>query len=630
MRRVVRSLQFPLDGRSAACNRRCRLASWFAVGLLAWSCTQAQDQEPAEHAGCDQHASCRDCDCDTICDQDEGATQGSDCEHSSGRDRDSDGDGKPDYLDEDSDNDGHLDVDEAGDDDLTTEPCENGMDPGCGYLNPNYPVRQERDSGALDAGTQTRRRDSGPPDAAAPAPKDGGGVYELEDADAIYVPECPPEDRIPSGCVDELDEGARQLCDQLDNDCDGEVDENCHCGAPGGVQPCFLGPPGQRGHGACHDGVQVCRFVDEFTYRWGPCEGSRQPTAESCDGIDNDCNGCTDEVEGCAVRGSCPDPNGDPRVPAAQPFASYPLEGEAFYWGEDAVAWQWEISGSPCDRLFQSIDPNATSESGHLSYHLQGAQEREAVVDFSLSGAYQVALSVTREDSSVFRCTWPVTARADGLRIELCWDKTGPIATSRQDAVDLDLHLGKTPETTAWFADTDCYWLSCSSADTPWGYADTDDLHRCTGEGAENYELYSFLGHCPNPRLDMDNRDLRSGQYVTENINLDNPKAGDQFRVMVHYYTNAHADSGDPQDGGVAAAIEAHPLLNVYCAGRLKGSLGGGPDHANRLHGFDTPGQTWRAFDIEQGAGPEDCRLDPIRPSDAGALHDIRDQGDAF
>lgn len=90
-----------------------------------------------------------------------------------------------------------------------------------------------------------------------------------------------------------------EICDSQDNDCDGQTDEkltSCACTAT--EQACYAGPGGTTGVGACKAGQQSCSLGV-----WGECIGSVLPAAETCNGIDEDCDGQTDEDLGSCDAG---------------------------------------------------------------------------------------------------------------------------------------------------------------------------------------------------------------------------------------------------------------------------------------------------------------------------------------
>jgi hypothetical protein len=190
--------------------------------------------------------------------------------------------------------------------------------------------------------------------------------------------------------------------------------------------------------------------------------------------------------------------------------------------------------------------------------------------------------------------------------------------------------MGKTGLTSHWFdkpnedfeyeRSNDCYYGNCKPADfddprnPDWGYTDSP-LDVCIGARRGAFDPAPTT--CPNPRLDIDNVS-ETERYAPENINVDHPKNGDNFRVMVHYYDTVQKR-------------ESHPLVNVYCGGELKGTFGVDPQVTGFNKGGGDPwdsnpfsgaieqvpfGQTWRVVDVKamvDGMGEtSDCTLDPL------------------
>ena len=251
---------------------------------------------------------------------------------------------------------------------------------------------------------------------------------------------------------------------------------------------------------------------------------------------------------------------------------------------------------------FLSLDGGSNYQTWP-SFDLEGDRTETATFTPRLSGDYRVTLRVFVGDE-LLSCSWVVHVEGPGLRVEMCYPES--------EREDLDLFLHRPGDTTNWYPssfsnanqalpEASCGWHNCEAVirqpshpvtgepvmRADWGYEDTP-LERC--ENGPLGDQWRMLGACSNPRLDIDNN-LSEGIGVPENINVDNPRDGETFRIMVQNFT-----------GGLT-----RPLVNVYCGGRRVATFGAAPDEVRNFRGPDgssSIGAMWRVADVTVRVDP--------------------------
>ncbi|MCA9537720.1 MAG: hypothetical protein KC620_02455 [Myxococcales bacterium] len=367
-------------------------------------------------------------------------------------------------------------------------------------------------------------------------------------------------------------EDAREVCNDFDDNCDGRVDEGCNCRLP--EKPCYPGDPDDltpEGT-ACRAGTQACRL--EF---YGDCEGFVLPSDEECDGIDNDCDGATDEIEDCATvppRAICPPDQTGP------PLAEYGFQGGY----EDP-------DGQPMARATWRIQ----SKPGGSTATPMPADGLNTRIFADLQGEYVLELEVEDADGGLGRCTTRLTTQTnDGLRIEMVWN-----VNARGDTSDVDMHLLRAPGA-QWFEDggrgDDCFFRNCRVCDSYDEAACRQQLADLNRNGSPPPQvLWSAPLNGDDPRLDLDDVD----GYGPENINILDPSPG-TYRLGVHYW----------DDEGFGASTVT---VKIFCGGELAMAFDPLVMQATGRDG-NASTEFWEVADIVWAAGG--CQVMPLGTPD--------------
>lgn len=202
-----------------------------------------------------------------------------------------------------------------------------------------------------------------------------------DDPDSEGVGECKAGEQICEGgtygaCTGEV-KPSPEVCNGLDDDCDGQVDE----GDPGGGQSCDSGQPG-----VCTAGTSVCSAAGTLD-----CIPNAAASDEQCDGLDNDCDGTVDEE-------LLQNLGGDQRITDEIQYDDFVAVG----WSGTAFGVVWSRGPVGARELYyRTLDPKGLAVISETQL-TSGAEDTAAHLIWNPDGQGVFAVVHSRDDDQVY------------------------------------------------------------------------------------------------------------------------------------------------------------------------------------------------------------------------------------
>ncbi len=283
---------------------------------------------------------------------------------------------------------------------------------------------------------------------------------------------------IPDDCDDSdalINPAAVELCDGVDNDCDGDVDEDSAADAS-----TWYADTDGDGYGDAGDSVVSCSAPSGYVADDTDCDdddSAVNPGAtEYCDGIDNDCDADTDEDDAADASTWYADSDGDMYGDPA--MSTVACDQPSGYVSDD----------SDCDDSSSAANPGETEICDGIDNDCDTIVDESDASDASTWYADTDGDGYGDPGSAVVACTQPTGYVADASDCDDSTSAANPGETEICDGIDNDCDgtadEADAADATTWYADTDGDGYGRSSLWTtactqPSGYvasdADCDD-----------------------------------------------------------------------------------------------------------------------------------------------------------
>jgi hypothetical protein len=321
------------------------------------------------------------------------------------------------------------------------------------------------------------------------ADTDGDGYGDA----SVSTTECPEsvEDGYVGNADDcddtnaEINPGAEEVCNGIDDNCDGDVDE--------GVTSTFYADTDGDGYGDSLNLTEdVCEAPSGYVSDATDCDdadASAYPNAdEYCDGVDNDCDGITDEDDALDVSTWYTDADGDGYGSAA--YMTDACEQPTGYVSDN----------TDCDDTNSSANPGATEVCDSVDNDCDGEADEADASDANTWYADSDADGYGDSATSEVSCEAPSGYVSDNTDCDDTEANAFPgnveVCDSVDNDCDGDIDESDATDASTWYADSDGDTYGDASVseiacDQPSGYVsdatDCDDDASSTYPGADEF-----------------------------------------------------------------------------------------------------------------------------------------------